>query len=148
MGYEHPTRGRNRTLRWERPLSCYVTKHIGAASEHLPYIQHDPKDVLFLVPSRSKYNQSLDALLAAVGRDACERTRKAFDASGRPAGYRHVGWRWPCDCTAFARSDGDYLWVPCSRHEPRPQTQSNYAPAERPSYVATNGVPERRTGTA
>ncbi len=113
-----------------------------------PYIQHDPKDVLFFVPSRSKYNQSLDALLAAVGRDAFERTRKAFDASGRPAGYRHVGWRWPCDCTAFARSQGDYLWVPCSGHEPRPQTKSEYAPAERPSYVATDGVPERRTGTA
>ena len=69
------------------------------------------------MPRRSKYIQPLDALLTGIGRAAFERTRNAFDSSGRPDGHRHIGWRWPCDCMAFARSEGDYLWVPCTRHD-------------------------------
>jgi hypothetical protein len=69
------------------------------------------------VPRRSKYIKSLDALTTGIGRTGFERTRNAFDASGRPSGHRHIGWRWPCDCLAFARVEGDYLWVPCTRHD-------------------------------
>ena len=54
--------------------------------------------------------------MTGIGRTGFERTRNAFDASGQPSGHRHMGWRWPCDCLAFARVEGDYLWVPCTRH--------------------------------
>lgn|ERR1700736_4808294 len=81
------------------------------------YIQADIVAVLYAVPRRSKYIQSLEALMTGIGRAALERTRNALDASGRPIGHRHIGWRWPCDCLAFARPEGDYLWVPCHRHD-------------------------------
>jgi hypothetical protein len=52
-----------------------------------------------------------------IGNGAFERTRGVQDAAGRAIARQHIGWRWPCDCLAFARSDGKYLWVPCRRHD-------------------------------
>lgn len=59
------------------------------------------------------------ALLTRLGAGAFERYEHVRDGDGRLAGRRHVGWRWPCDCSAFARPEGDYLWVPCRHHGTR-----------------------------
>lgn len=73
---------------------------------------------MFPVPRRSKYIKSHGILLAQLGAGAFERHERLRDRDGNATGRRHIGWRWACDCAAFARAEGDYLWVPCRRHEP------------------------------
>jgi hypothetical protein len=83
--------------------------------ERKRYIQKLTIGVLSLVPRRSKFIAPLDELYGRIGSRAFERTRTVVD--GRSTISRHIGWRWPCDCLAFARPEGDYLWVPCKRHD-------------------------------
>jgi hypothetical protein len=71
------------------------------------------------VPTRSKFISSHAALRARLGSPGFERTGRAHDEGGRPAGRRHIGWRWPCDCSAFARGGEEYIWIPCPRHAER-----------------------------
>ena len=55
-------------------------------------------------------------MLARLGSNAFERYEHERAAGGLPA-RRHIGWRWPCDCSTFARPEGDYLWVACREHD-------------------------------
>jgi hypothetical protein len=82
-----------------------------------PYIRRTLRAVLSLVPRRSKFITPLAELYGRIGNGAFERSRTVFDQHGRATARRHIGWRWPCDCLAFARPEGDYLWVPCNRHD-------------------------------
>lgn len=74
--------------------------------------------VLSPVPRRSKYILTHDALVARLGPTGFEREGRIVDEQGKTVGRRHIGWRWPCDCRAFARPENDYLWVPCGQHQP------------------------------
>ena len=85
-------------------------------SERDRYIRVRARGVRSLVPRRSKYVFSLDSLNGRIGNGAFERTRAFVDGHGKAVARRHIGWRWPCDCLAFARPEGNYLWVPCRRH--------------------------------
>jgi hypothetical protein len=73
--------------------------------------------VVSFVPRRSPYIIAHLSLLARLGSRAFERTEPIRDRDGRLSGLRHIGWRWPCDCSSFARPEGDYLWIPCRAHD-------------------------------
>jgi hypothetical protein len=98
-------------------LAAHGNRAAARDVERKRYIQSSTIGVLSLVPRRSKFIAPLDELYGRIGSRAFERTRTVVDGSSRSAISRHIGWRWPCDCLAFARPEGDYLWVPCKRHD-------------------------------
>ena len=67
------------------------------------------------MPRRSRSIATLSALRVRLGDNCFERYRVTSHADGAST-RRHVGWQWPCDCVAFARDDGAYLWIGCKRH--------------------------------
>jgi hypothetical protein len=66
-------------------------------------------------------------MLARLGSNAFERYQHERGASGLTV-RRHIGWRWPCDCSTFARAEGDYLWVACREHDVERAAHGERAP--------------------
>ena len=79
-------------------------------------IQTSRRAVLSSVPRRSRNIMSFTILQGKLGTTQFERYQDVARPGEMRRSRRHIGWQWPCDCIAFARGDGHYLWVACHRH--------------------------------
>ncbi|HEX3467571.1 MAG TPA: hypothetical protein VHT05_05780 [Candidatus Elarobacter sp.] len=103
------------------------------------------RDVVSLVPRRSSSTVSQAELFARLGNGAFERSNGVFDESGRRS-RRHLGWRWQCDCSAFARADGNYVWIPCARHDEHADHRRRALESGKTAQEAAHAHPHAHAG--